>query len=123
MKKFTLIAVLICLVISGCASNFANSYMGKTLIDLELDQGRPANVINLPDGRRAYQYYWGGGTFVTPQTSTGTVDVIGNTAYVQSQTNPATVVSSPGCLISFIAEQRNSQWVVVETRWPKRLFC
>lgn len=113
----------ICCTAGGCASQFAKGYLGKDTVELELENGKPANVISLPDGRRSYQYYWGGGTFVTPQTTSGTVNVIGNTAFVQTQTTPGAVVSSPGCIINFIAEQRGARWVVVDARWPDRLMC
>jgi hypothetical protein len=111
------------LLLTGCASQFAKQYVGQDVVALELDNGKPANVVEMPDGRRAYQYHWGGGTFVAPQYSSGTVNVIGNTAFINTQTSPAAVVSSPGCLISFIAERRGAQWIVVEARWPERLAC
>jgi hypothetical protein len=120
MRRFSLLfAALLC----GCASQFANGYIGKDTVMLELDNGQPASVVALPDGRRAYQYYWGGGTIVTPQTTTGTVNVIGNTAVVHAQTTPAAVISSPGCLINFIAEQRGDRWIVTDAHWPDRLVC
>jgi hypothetical protein len=115
--------LIICATVSACASHFAKGYIGKTAVDLELENGKPANIVELPDGRRSYQYYWGGGTFVTPQTTTGSVNVIGNTALVHAQTTPAAVISSPGCIINFIAEQQGDRWVVTEARWPNRLVC
>ena len=117
------LCVAFLMLLIGCASQFAKSYLGKSPFDLQLENGKPVNIVELPDGRRSYQYYWGGGTIVTPQTTTGTVSVIGNTAHVNSRTNPAAVVSSRGCLINFIAERQGDRWVVVETRWPKRALC
>jgi len=123
MSIRSLLLLILCGALSACASQFANRYMGKDVVEIELENGKPANIIELPDGRRSYQYYWGGGTFVTPQTTTGTVNVVGNIAYVQSQSTPGTVVSSPGCLINFIAERRGDRWVVIEGRWPDRHVC
>jgi len=123
MLKRLIVTAFACLVVAACVSQFAESYVGKTTTDLELDLGKPANIVEMPDGRRSYQYYWGGGTFELPQTSSGTVSVTGNTAYVTSQTFPAAAVSSDGCLVNFIAEQQNDQWVIVESRWPGRLIC
>jgi hypothetical protein len=37
---------------------------------------------------------------VTPGTTTGTVNVIGNTAHVQTHSTPGAVINSPGCLIN-----------------------
>jgi hypothetical protein len=108
---------------SACASQFAQRYVGKDIVDLELENGKPANVVALPGGRRSYQYRWEGGTFVTPQTTTGTARVAGDTVYVQAQTTPAMAISSQGSLINFIAEQRGDRWIVVEGRWPDQLMC
>ncbi|MDZ4254210.1 MAG: hypothetical protein U1A72_16710 [Sulfuritalea sp.] len=109
--------------LSGCVSQFATGYVGKTALDLELELGQPTNVVALPEGRRAYQYYWGGGTFIAPQTTTGSVNVVGNTALVTSTTTPSIAVTSEGCLVNFIAEQRGEEWLIVDARWPARLSC
>jgi hypothetical protein len=123
MLRKSLVLASLCALTSACASQFATRYVGKDVVDLELENGKPANILVLPDGRRSYQYRWGGGTFVTPQTTTGTARVAGDTMYVQAQTTPAIAVSSQGCLINFIAEQRGQRWIVVEGRWPDQLVC
>jgi hypothetical protein len=115
--------IAIAFLLPACVSHFANNYIGKTPVDLELDLGRPANIVELHDGRRSYQYFWGGGNFVTPQNTSSRVSVIGNTAYINTQTAPSLMVSSEGCLVNFIAERRASQWVIVEARWPRRMVC
>src|SRR4051812_486528 len=122
-KTICVTALALSLMLVGCASQFAKPYIGRDVTDLALDNGPPLAVVDLLGGRRAYQYYWGGGTFVTPQTSSGTVNVIGNTAIINTQTAPATVVSSPGCIINFIAERRGDRWMVVEAKWPNRAVC
>jgi hypothetical protein len=119
----TIFLPVLALVLSSCASQFAKQYVGKDVVDIELDNGKPANIVELPDGRRFYQYYWGGGTFVTPQSTTGTISTIGNTAFISTQTSPAVAVNSPGCLINFIAMKREDRWIVIEARWPDRMFC
>ena len=120
--RFVLV-VLLLIPLYGCASNFANSYIGKSTIDLELDLGKPANIVELPDGKRSYQYYWGGGTYALPGYSTSTVTTFGNSAYIDTTTYPTQVVSSKGCLINFITEQREGLWIVVDATWPDRLVC
>jgi len=123
LNRTTLVFITLLFSVTGCASQFAESFVGKDVVYIELENGRPHNIVKLPDGRRSYQYFWGGGTFVAPQTTTGTVNVIGNTGYINTRTSPATVVSSKGCLINFIAEQQGSRWIVVKATWPSRMFC
>jgi len=92
------------LLVTGCASQFATSYLGKDSVALELENGKPVDVVELPNGMRSYQYYWGGEGVVIPGAG-----VAGN--------------GFPGCLINFIAERRGDSWVVVDTKWPDRLIC
>lgn len=122
-KRAGLITGFVALLLAGCASQFAKSYLGKDVVALELENGKPANIVELPDGRRSYQYYWGGGTFVVPGSTTSTVNVVGRTAIVNTATSPGAVISSQGCLINFIAERQNDRWIVVDAKWPERLVC
>ena len=118
-------AGLATVMLSGClASTEAKSQIGKSLTQLMIEKGRPVNAFNMPDGRRAVQYYWGGGTVVLPSTSHSTVNVVGNTAYVTTHTNPGGVVHRKGCLMTYIARANgNGEWIIEEGHWPKRLFC
>jgi hypothetical protein len=118
-----LVVIFAGFLLGSCASQFAKSYLGKDVAELELENGRPVNIVDLGDGRRSYQYLWGGGSFVTPSYSTGTATVIGNQAFVQTTSTPATVVNNPGCIINFIAERRADRWLVVDAKWPNRLVC
>ncbi len=120
--RIVLVALLL-IPLYGCASTFAKSYVDISTIELELDLGKPVNIVELPDGKRSYQYYWGGGTYALPEYSTSTVTTFGNSAYVNTTTYPAEVVSSKGCLINFITEQREGLWIVVDATWPDRLVC
>ncbi len=92
------------LMLAACASQFANSYLGKDSVALELENGKPVNIVELPNGMRSFQYYWGGESVVIPGTG-----VAG--------------LGSPGCLINFIAERHGDRWVVVKAKWPDRLIC
>lgn len=85
--------LLLAAALTGCASTEAKRHLGKSLTDLALDKGGPVNIINLPNGRRAYQYYWGGTT------------------------------TSKGCLLTYIASKQGQRWIIKEVRWPQRLVC
>ena len=58
----SILAILVlsaCLALNACASKWAKGYVGKSAVDLELENGKPVNIVELPGGRRSYQYYWG----------------------------------------------------------------
>jgi hypothetical protein len=116
-------------LLSGCVSTHMKVFVGKDIREVMMIEGPPINAFDLGEGRRAFQYRFGGGKFALPQTSntTGTATVIGNSVWLDQRTitQPATVVESEGCLISYIAEYSatKSNWTVVDIRYPKRLVC
>lgn len=83
------------------------------------------NAFDMGDGRRAFQWRIGGGSFVTPQTTTGTVSMIGNTAYLNATTIGGEVVSSSGCLVTYFARRDAARdaWIVQDISFPDRLVC
>jgi hypothetical protein len=42
--------------LAGCAADIMRGYVGRTPQDMMARYGRPANVFDMPDGRRAYQW-------------------------------------------------------------------
>jgi hypothetical protein len=117
------------LALSGCVSTHMKGFIGKDIREVMMTEGPPINAFDLGDGRRAFQYRFGGGTFVTSQVSntTGSATTVGNTVWLDQRTitQPAAIVESEGCLISYIAEFSvlKSAWTVVDIRYPKRLVC
>jgi hypothetical protein len=124
--------ILICSIafmLSGCVSTHMKAFIGKDIREVMLTEGPPINAFDLSEGRRAFQYRFGGGTFVTPQVSNTATSatVVGNSVWLDQRTitQPAAIVESQGCVISYIAEfdQKKSSWTVVDIRYPKRLVC
>ena len=115
MKKY-LLALSISLA-SGCASSIMEGYVGRDITDVVLDYGAPANVLQLPDGRTAFQWSRTA-TYSTP-TTTNIYDY-GN--YATATTYGGTT-SSYDCLYTLFA-QRNSQnsYTVVGFKEPT-LMC
>ena len=104
-------------------------YMVKDIRDVVIDSGPPINVFDMGDKRRAFQFYWGGGSYVVPQVATGSgsATTLGNTTWY-SATALATgggMVTSEGCLITYLTQWDESRqaWIVDEYRYPKQLFC
>ncbi len=104
-------------------------FIGKYIREVMMVEGPPVNVFDLDGGKRAFQYRFGGGTFVRPQisASTGNATVVGSSVWLDQRTitQPATIIQSEGCLISYIADYDKSKsgWIITDIRFPKRLVC
>ncbi|WP_295442332.1 hypothetical protein [Sphingorhabdus sp. EL138] len=124
MVRFAVLIVA-ALALTGCASTAMKRYVGSSISEAYLAYGQPANVFDLPDGRRAFQFYWGGSSGVLPGSSQTTVAPIGGGAYaVNTVGTPAMVYESKGCLVSLIARKNAAgDFVVEEYRIPQRLVC
>ena len=44
-------------------------FVGKDTRYIDIDDDAPVNAFDLPDGRRAFQYPWDGGTCVVPHNN------------------------------------------------------
>jgi hypothetical protein len=71
----------------GCASSHMKPFIGKDVRYVVIEDGIPANVFDLPDGLRAFQFRWGGGRIYVPKTTTanGQLQVVGNQAWYTEQ--------------------------------------
>jgi hypothetical protein len=105
------------------------AYIGQDVRYIVLDDGQPENVMDMPDGRRAFQFRWGGGTYKVPKMTTtrGNIQLVGNTAYYAEQKleSGGGTVTSAGCLLTYFAkwDAQAKGWIVVEIRYPKKLVC
>jgi hypothetical protein len=114
---------------SACASTHMKQFIGKDARYIAVQDGPPAYVFDLPDGTRAFQYYWGGGTYQLPKTTTtnGQVQLVGNAAYYSEQQleTGGGIVSSAGCLVTYIAKWNPDAkgWIVRQISYPHRLVC
>lgn len=123
MNRNVVIALL-ALSLTACASTAMKRHVGTSISEAYMAYGQPTSVFDLPDGRRAFQFYWGGGTGVVPGTSRSTVAPVGGGAYAVTTTStPAMVVESKGCLVTLIARPAGNDFIVEEYRIPKRLVC
>ena len=122
MNKIVLSA-LCALVLAGCASTEMKKYVGKPIEETFIAYNKPENVFEFPDGRRAYQYRWGGGSVAMPAQGTAVATSFGNVTTVQTTSTPAMILNSPGCLITYIARNNGSGFVIEEYRIPKKLVC
>jgi len=121
------ISIIFLLLLAGCASTHMKQYIGKDVLSIVLDEGPPENVFDLEDGKRAFQYYWGGGTFAMPQTTNVTANTTyaGNSAWTTATatTYGGGVFSTKGCLITYIGVWNGTAWIIEDIHYPKRAFC
>ena len=117
MRPIFLLAAL--LALPGCVSTEMKQYVGRDISDAMISYGPPERIIELPDGRRAYQFRSGGGAIPVAGSTTSTFS--GNT--VTTTGTLPTVLNAPGCLLTFIAVPSGSSWQVVEMRVPKQAIC
>ena len=118
-----LLAAFGMLTLTGCVSTEMKGFVGKPIEETFITYGQPENVFEFPDGRRAYQYRWGGGSFAMPGRGTAIATSIGNITTVQTTYTPATIMNSPGCLITYIARNNGTSFIIEEYRFPKKLVC
>lgn len=127
MKKIGFLTLI--LFLTSCVSSHMAKYVGEDIREVIIDSGNPVNAFDMPDGERAFQFYWGGGTYQSPHiTSTvGLLTLSGNTAWTTatSITTGGYLVDNKGCLITYIAiwNEAKNGWIVKDTRYPKRTVC
>lgn len=129
MKAINIFIILSIVAISGCASTHMKQYIGKDVREIIIDNGPPINAFDMGDGRRAFQFRWGGGTYVMPQTTTitGSSTTTGNSAWYSGSaiTSGGGIVTSEGCVLTYFAHrnEQKSAWIVTEYKVPKQLVC
>jgi len=129
MRISFIFSMLILILLSGCASTHMKQYLGKDVREVIIDSGSPVHAFDMSDGRRAFQFRWGGGSFVLPQTTSysGTSTNIGNTEWFSGSaiTTGGGIVTSQGCIITYFArwDKKLNTWIVTEYRVPKQLVC
>lgn len=73
--------VLTLVLLGGCATNIMQSYIGLDVRQVAVKRGPPASVMDMGDGRRAFQWAIQESVFVPATTTTyGSANIYGNTA-------------------------------------------
>ena len=115
--------IALMLILGGCVSTQMKPFIGKPVQELQIAYGPPVQIIEMPEGRRAYQFHQGGGDFMVPGSSTTTITPAGRGLIAQTTSHPGGIVSTPGCFPTFIAVERSGNWIVESIRVPKGLVC
>ncbi len=95
-------------ILSSCATGGLDQYAGQSITSAMLEYGEPDGVIDLPDGRRAYQWER------TQQTTAVVPNNMGGSGYLA-------VSRDTDCRFTIIAayNQTSDDWLVEEVRKPK----
>lgn len=118
------IVIALMLFLTGCASTEMRALVGKPVEEAFIEYGRAENVFQMPDGRRAYQFRWGGGVLSSPGNTVSTGSTTGNVTTVITTATPVMIYQSQGCLITFIARDSGGErFVIEEYRVPRQLVC
>jgi hypothetical protein len=108
---------------AACVSTEMRSLIGSPIQEAEIAYGAPVHVIDMPDGRKAYQFRYGGGPVVLPGQSSTTATAIGSTVVANTVSSPAAILETKGCLLTFIAAASSSAWIIEDIRVPRDLVC
>lgn len=114
---------------TGCVSTHMKKFIGKDVRYVQVEDGAPIRVFDLPDGKRAFQFLWGGGTYVVPKTTTsqGSVQLVGDEAYYTERKieSGGFLVNNPGCAITYITkwDAGPKGWIVTEISYPHKVAC
>lgn len=126
MKITILIAALL---LGGCVvSSHMKQFIGEDIREIMIVDGPPRHTFDLDDGRRAFQWYWGGGAVPLPSDSWSTTTAqVSSGGFVTADTVSTSfgggAYVSQGCLITYIAKQQQGNWIVEDIRYPDRILC
>jgi len=106
------------ILLAGCATTIMQGYVGKSITEPILDYGPPTNAVDLPDGRRAFQWEINV-SGVIPITSTNSATVWGGgTPALVTGTTTSYVPTSSQCVYTLFARPKGDDWIVTGYREP-----
>lgn len=123
---------------TACASGIMQGYIGKNIEEAILDYGPPSNIIDLSDGRRAYQLvrgklttlpsfsrtstYGNSSTSITGQAKGDRFNANSNTSgsSISSTSNSGSMTVEGRCVYTLIAAfyKDKKAWIIEEFRKP-----
>lgn len=107
-------------LLAACAPPVLEQYMGRPIVDPMLDFGKPDEVFDLPDGRRAFQWdVEKQATRPSPRPVIGVGVGIGHGGWGQVTTVGTSYETfTKSCRYTLIADRRGDQWIVSGRRRP-----
>lgn len=116
-RKYTAL-LLMAAALSGCASQILEGYVGKSISEPMMDMGRPENVIELSENRRAYQWRETNSD-VIPITTPSTATIAGPGGWTSvTTTHTGYIPYTTDCLYTVTATKAGNDWIVDGFRKP-----
>lgn len=111
------------LLLTACLSTQMKKMVGLPVQEAAIEYGQPSNVIDMPDGRRVFQFEKRESGYL-PATTTTQGSVWGNTWSATSTTFGGHPIESK-CTLTFYTRWDDAlgAWVVTDYRVPKELVC
>lgn len=117
MMRSILLGVAV--LLSGCASQVMESYVGKSIKEPILDYGPPINVVDLGANRQAFQWRIDS-SGVIPMTTPSTATIAGTGGFATMQTTSTTYLPySNSCVYTLTATKNGSDYIVDGYRKPR----
>jgi hypothetical protein len=119
IMRFAVLPILV--LLSACASQVMENLVGKDVAEVQLQYGPPVNVIDMPDGRKAFQWRFDS-TVVMPMTTSYTGVTNGNITTGSAFTSGGGIFSTPCFYTLFAQPNKNKSYTVVGFQ-PPTLDC
>lgn len=116
MNKFA--TAIVALMLTGCMTmeSQMNSFVGKDITEAIAKNGPPTNVFNMPDGRRAFQWFRNR-DLIMPVTTNVAANNYGNYGYAQATTSGG-YMGSTQCYYTLYARKSGNSYKVVGIEKP-----
>lgn len=98
--RFLMLPVL--LTLAACASQVMEGFVGKDVTEVQLQYGPPVAVLDMPDGRKAFQWRFDSTTMM-PMTTTYSGVTSGNWTTATAYTSGGGIFSTP-CFYTLFAK-------------------
>lgn len=118
MRAFLIASALL---VSACASQIMEGYVGRDITDAILDYGPPAYAMDMPDGTKAFQWKMTS-SGVTPAYTTLNTNYYGNSAFTTATTSGGIPYTSTCVYTLFGTKNANSSYTITGFKKPN-LMC
>ncbi|MCV2881991.1 hypothetical protein [Actibacterium sp. XHP0104] len=120
-NNLRIVAVAVAFFVSGCASQIMESYVGKDITEVIVKYGPPMNMLEMPDGRKAFQWRVDSNV-VLPSTTTYNATTYGNVTTGYATTTGGYVGSSRCVYTLYAKENAQDSFTVIGYEKPT-LMC
>lgn len=114
--RFLMLPVL--LTLAACASQVMEGFVGIDVTEVQLQYGPPVAVLDMPDGRKAFQWRFDSTTMM-PMTTTYSGVTSGNWTTATAYTSGGGIFSTPCFYTLFAKPNANKSYTVVGFQPPK----